>query len=432
MASAEMDLSLPRGIRDVPPADHEAHEKIRGAFYEVARLFNFKLMEPAPLEHLSVLRAKSGSDIDAQIYSFKDKSGRDIGLRFDLTVGMTRYVAARRDLKPPIKLASFGGVWRYDEPQHARYRWFHQWDLEIFGASSAEADAEIIDASQMIFKKLKLNTTVKVGDRKTVEGFIRKRVGVTGEEKVLELMRALDKMSKKSRSDLVKEYVQKGISRDQVEAVLDFAGTKGSLDAVLPELTKQGTSDTESLSELHSSLEARNVRGVEYDMSIVRGIDYYTGIVFEISDRDHADLGALCGGGRYDLLPKIFGRPDLAATGAAGGVDRAALSLTRSEVAETLVYVASIGEEGSKAAARALSLLRNAGIRADAPLSPKAIGKQLQDASDAGASWTIIVGAKEVASGQVALRNMLSRTEERLPLEQALQKIRAEIDASKN
>ncbi len=141
-------------------------------------------MEPGPLESLSVLRAKSGSQVDDQIYDFKDKADRDIGLRFDLTVGMTRNVSSKKGLKPPVKLASYGGVWRYDEPQHARYRWFYQWDVEIFGDQSVEADAEVMDLSYNLFKKVGLQDfSLEVGDRSVVEEYIRKSIGVTSEEK---------------------------------------------------------------------------------------------------------------------------------------------------------------------------------------------------------------------------------------------------------
>jgi len=163
---------LPRGIRDIEPEEYALQARIQRAFEEVAGLFNFRMMEPAPLEHLSVLRAKSGSDVDKEIYAFKDKGGRDVGLRFDLTVGMTRYVCTRRDLKPPVKLASLAGAWRYDEPQHARDRWFRQWDLEIFGPPSLEADAEVIEATYRLFERLGVKGfSVQIGDRGTVQHF---------------------------------------------------------------------------------------------------------------------------------------------------------------------------------------------------------------------------------------------------------------------
>src|SRR5271155_4434583 len=192
-----MDLSQPRGIRDIEPDEFDLHLKIRRTFEEVAHAYNFRLMEPGPLESLSILRAKSGAQVDDQIYAFKDKADRDIGLRFDLTVGMTRNVSSKKGLKPPIKLASYGGVWRYDEPQHARYRWFYQWDIEIFGDPTVDSDAEVMDMSYNLFKKLGLSKVkLHVGDRRVVEEYIKSVLKVTSEEKALEMMRALDKVSK--------------------------------------------------------------------------------------------------------------------------------------------------------------------------------------------------------------------------------------------
>ena len=214
-----MDLSQPRGIRDIEPEEFDLHLKVRRAFEEVARAYNFKLMEPGPLESLSVLRAKSGSQVDEQIYAFKDKADRDIGLRFDLTVGMTRNVSSKKGLKPPIKLASYGGVWRYDEPQHARYRWFYQWDVEIFGDQSVEADAEVMDLCYNLFRKVGLQDfSLEVGDRRVVEDYISKSMGVSSDDKLIEMMRALDKVQKKTEEELVEEYSRKGVSRESLSS----------------------------------------------------------------------------------------------------------------------------------------------------------------------------------------------------------------------
>ena len=129
-----MKLELPRGMRDIQPSEHKEIEFIREKFILIVKKFNFQLMDPSPIEMLSTLSAKGGPAIIADTYNFVDKGGRHIALRFDYTVGLSRYVSTRRDLKFPAKLASFGGVWRYDEPQMGRYRYFHQWDVEIFGS----------------------------------------------------------------------------------------------------------------------------------------------------------------------------------------------------------------------------------------------------------------------------------------------------------
>ena len=418
-----MDLSVPRGIDDIEPERYALQERVNSAFEEVARLYNFQLMEPASIEHLATLRAKSGEAIDKEIYKFKDKGERDVGLRFDLTVGVTRYVCSRKDLKLPAKLAALGGIWRYDEPQHGRYRWFHQWDLEIFGPPSVGADAEVIDASAAILRKLGVDFTVEVGDRRVVEDYIRGPLGITEGERVVELMRALDKVEKKTTAQLKEEYAEKGFSGDQVDRLLEFGRLRGNPDELLARAGELRLKSVDDLYSLADILDSRGVKNVEYNMRIVRGIDYYTGIVFEAADKADPSLGSLFGGGRYDALPRIFGRPELSATGAAGGIERMAMSIaSKSYPRPLLVYVAVAGEAAS-AAQRVASALREGGIPCEFPLQQKSLSKQLEEANRTGASWVVIVGEKEAKAGAVTLRDMKSRKEELLPLPDAMARI---------
>ena len=151
-----MKFELPRGMRDLEPEEYQTIELIKQKFFDTAELFGFIFMEPSPIELLSTVEAKSGPSIENEIYGFKDKGGRDVALRFDLTVGLTRYVVSRRDLRLPTKLASFGSMWRYDEPQMGRYRWFHQWDVEIYDSFNIESDAEIIEFTATYLRMLGL------------------------------------------------------------------------------------------------------------------------------------------------------------------------------------------------------------------------------------------------------------------------------------
>lgn len=391
----------------------------------MARIYNFQLMEPASLEHLGTLRAKSGEGVDREIYSFKDKGGRDIGLRFDLTVGITRYVCARKDLKLPAKLAATGSIWRYDEPQYGRYRWSHQWDLEIFGQPSVKSDAEVIDAGSAILKRLNLtDSTIRVGDRRVVEEFIRRELKVADDARVVELMRALDKVEKKSREDLRAEYSAKGFDGPTVDRLLDFGKLRGRPDDVISRLAESHLESGGELSALADMVDARGIRNVEYNLSIVRGIDYYTGIVFEAVDNRNPKLGSLFGGGRYDALPKMFGRPDLSATGAAGGIERMAMSLASDgDGAAKVVYVASPGPSTADDALRVASSLRGRGVPCEVPLQQKPLSKQLEDASRMGAAWVVIVGERELKEGKVTLRDMKTRKEELLGVDEAASRL---------
>jgi len=421
-----VDLSLPRGIRDIESQEHLLYERIREAFYEVADLFNFKMMEPAPIEYLSTLSAKSGEEVAKQIYSFKDKRGRDVGLRFDLTVGLTRYVSSRRDLKPPIKLACYGGAWRYEEPQYGRYRWFHQWDVEIFGSASAEADVEVIDVCDKILRRLELdNLLIQIGERSVVEEYIRKSLRVSSEEKLIELMRALDKVQRKTEEELIKEYEARGVGKDDVSKLLEFGRLHGPPEKMIQVVDELQLKSSEGLGRVWDSLKSRGIANVEYNMSVVRGIDYYTGLVFETVDTRNPQLGSLCGGGRYDLLPKVFGRPDLSATGAAGGIERVALLMKGRAEPRGVVFVAYTDSSLRKNAVKLASELRSEGVKAETALDPKSLGKQLEDASDLGAKWTVIIGKRELASGELTLRDMNERNEERLSPEEVRGRLKA-------
>ena len=420
-----MDLSLPRGVDDVEPERYARQDRVRRAFEQVSRLYNFRVMEPASLEHLNTLRAKSGEDVDKEIYSFKDKGGRDLGLRFDLTVGITRYVCSRKDLRLPVKLAATGGIWRYDEPQYGRYRWSHQWDLEVFGPPSVGADAEVIDASAAILRGSGLpDFIVKIGDRRVVEDYVKKRMGIHDQERVIELMRALDKVEKKAPEELRSEYAEKGFEGKQLDEVLAFGRLRGAPDEFLAKASELKLESVGELRILADDLDSRGLKNVEYNMSIVRGIDYYTGIVFEAADTKNPRLGSLFGGGRYDALPKIFGRPDLSATGAAGGIERTAMSLGEGEgVPVPIAYVALAGTPASSYALRVQKALRQAGVSCEAPLGPKSLSKQMEDASRLGVAWTLVVGEKEAKSESVTLRNMKTGKEELLPLSEALNQV---------
>ncbi|MGI0091599.1 MAG: ATP phosphoribosyltransferase regulatory subunit, partial [Nitrososphaerales archaeon] len=200
------EFSLPRGLRDVSPEEFEASEIIRSAFLETCRLFDYKVMEPSSLELLETLEAKSGPGIREEIYCFKDKSDRELGLRFDLTVGITRYVASKRDLGTPMRMGAFSSVWRYDEPQYGKYRWFYQWDAELFGPSNAEADAEVIEFSSTLFKRLGTKPTISIGSRRILESFIRGTLKIEDNTRMLDALRAIDKLAKKSIDQIAEEY----------------------------------------------------------------------------------------------------------------------------------------------------------------------------------------------------------------------------------
>ena len=276
-------------------------------------------------------------------------------------------------------------------------------------------------ASQAILRRAGVGPAkVRIGDRRIVEEFVRKGPG-SSDARTAELMRALDKTGKKTRAELQKEYGAKGFSDAEFSRVLDFGEVKGPPDKVLQKLQELGLASTKDLAELRDSLKSRKVENFEFDLSIVRGIDYYTGIVFEAADEKLPRLGSLFGGGRYDALPKLFGRPELSATGAAGGVERESMSLGKSSARAQLAAVVAIASpDVYPQAVGVLSELRSAGISSDLSGRGKSLAKQLEEAGASNTLWAVIVGRKEVEKGVVTLRNLKERSEEQVSLKEAV------------
>jgi len=410
-----MKFNLPRGFRDIPPEDYTLMEDIRGAFIETCKLFGFNLMEPSPLEMLETLEAKSGPSIRDEIFAFRDKSGREVGLRFDLTVGLTRWVVSNRSLQLPAKIGSFAGLWRYDEPQYGRYRWFYQWDAEIFGPTSVDADAEVIDFTYTLFTKLGLSdVSVHIGDRRVVSEYIKKMIGVEDVSLVAEMLRALDKIKKKSKQEILDEYASK-VDPSKLIKLLEFGEISGLVEDVMDRLAEYNLASTNTLAELIDLLEQREVKNIVIDLSIVRGLDYYTGIVFEAYTQSDQAVGALAGGGRYDILPALFGRPDIGATGVAGGVDRTILVLKKrvpKKRCKQSIYVAYASKEVSGAAQKIAATLRREGLAAEIDLGNRSLKKQLEVAAKRNTPFVIIIGPKELAANKVVLRDMREGKEE--------------------
>ena len=401
-------LDLPRGMRDLPYEELRNISFIRDKFVETAEIFDFNQIEPSTLELLSTLEAKSGPSIIQETYSFTDKGGRDIALRFDLTVGLSRFVSMRRDLKLPVKLSSFGGVWRYDEPQLGRYRYFHQWDVEIFGSSDVDADAEVIDFVSTFLSKLKIDFVILINHRSILEEYLSKYLGISNNSVMSEMMRAIDKLSKKSSEQIINEYAGK-LDSIKLQEFIKFVSVTGRPDKILENDKLMEFKSSANLRELIDSLKSRGVKNMMVDFRIVRGLDYYSGIVFEAKELS-SQVGSLVGGGRYDKLTEAFGRKDLFATGAAGGVERI-LSAFRDKstkiLKKPLIYVAYDSKKEKKHALEVVSILRDLGYSTDYDINGRAISKQFHEASLKNAFAIIIVSLDEFRKGIVTIKTGL-------------------------
>jgi len=416
-------MELPRGMKDFEKLESSKIEYVRQKFIQTCKIFGYELMEPSPIELLSVLEAKSGSSIKDEIYYFKDKGDREVALRFDFTVGLTRYATSQQSMKLPAKLSSFGGAWRYDEPQKGRYRFFHQWDIEIFGKASLEADAEIIEFTSQFFSELGLadNIVIDISHRKLVESYINKIFSSNDPSLVTDILRAIDKITKKPKDQILKEYQEKGYQKDKLEEILKFSELKGGVEEIEQKIRVNELDGWNELKDIYNSLKNRNVNNIRINFGIVRGLDYYSGMVFEAFDRS-LNVGSLVGGGRYDSLPAAFGRTDLGATGVAGGVERIILSLENQNLPRDLsisrISVLYTSDEMQQNAITLASKMRQCGLLVDVDLSGKPLKKQMELSTNS--KFTIIVGPKEYEQNNVVLRNMIDRTEKTVSIKELL------------
>ena len=407
-----MKIELPRGMRDIEFEESKYIELMRQKFIDAAQRFNFNFMEPSPLELLSTLEAKSGPSISNETYSFTDKGGRMIGLRFDLTVGLSRFVSQRRELKMPTKLASFGGVWRYDEPQFGRYRYFHQWDVEIFGSFSNEADSEIIEFVYKFLENLGLEVVVEINHRQIIERFLREKLGISAISTIGEMLRAVDKLSKRKPQQIYEEYEGK-LNLSKLRQLIEFSNFRGKPEDC-PEINILETFEGwKSTLEIFDSLKSRGVKNVQLNLGVVRGLDYYSGLVFEVFDPSTA-IGALVGGGRYDKLTEIFGRKDIGTTGAAGGVERILSAMRNHNLmklkSKPLIYVVYSSENVKNYAIRIVSDLRTSGYTTDYDFQGRRIDKQINEAISRRASAIIVVDQDEIENQLVTIRNSKGET----------------------
>jgi len=398
-------LDLPRGMRDLQYEELRDISHIRDKFAETAEVFDFKQIEPSTLELLSTLEAKSGPSIIDETYSFTDKGGRNIALRFDLTVGLSRFVSMRRDLKLPAKLSSFGGVWRYDEPQLGRYRYFHQWDIEIFGSQQVDADAEIIEFVSFFLKRLEIDFVIAINHKSILEEYLTRFLGIVDNNTVNEMMRAIDKLTKKSTEQIVDEYEQK-LDPAKLRKFIDFVSFNGEPEKVLKDSKVGEFESSTALVELVDSLKSRQVSNIQVDFRIVRGLDYYSGLVFEAKDQT-TQVGSLVGGGRYDKLTEAFGRKDLFATGAAGGVERILAAIKHKSINKLerpLIYVTYNSKQEKQNAIQLVSRLRNLGYATDYDINERSINKQYHEAALKKAAVIIIVSLDEYKKGIVTVK----------------------------
>jgi histidyl-tRNA synthetase len=416
---ATMKFGRPRGTRDFLPDEMGVRrvilDKVRNAF----EMHGFEEMDTPAIELWEVLAAKGGDEVERQIYRFQDKGERWLGLRFDLTVPLARVVANTPDLTKPFKRFNISKVWRYEEPQSGRFREFVQADIDIVGAARIEADLECVSTAVDALRALGLGDfEVRINDRKILDGMVEGLgMGAEGKAKVF---RSLDRLDKVGEEGVARELAAMGLPEDKAASVLEFTHFRGqeAIDYVARELasSKAAMEGVEELKRIEALSGAFGLGGaMRIDFSLVRGLDYYTGPVFEIRTKT-AQIGSIGGGGRYDRLIERFGGPPTPATGISLGVERLYEVLMEKIRAEgrrsgTAVFVASVNDAVAEEAVRISRELVGMGVPAEPDIMGRKLGRQLEYAEKKGIPYVLIVGPEEVRTGKFKLRKMAEKQE---------------------
>jgi histidyl-tRNA synthetase len=405
------------GFRDVYPDQFARRRRIVDAWRSVATRFGFEEYDGPPLEPLELYTAKSGEEIVGQLYSFADKGGRQVALRPEMTPTLARMIAARAgQLRKPIRWFSIPQLFRYERQQRGRLREHLQLNVDIAGEPGPAADGEVIAVAVAIMQELGLTPAdvgVRVSDRRILDHVLR-REGVRAEE-MGGVFAALDKLdrSREAARELAAAALGNDTARaDAVLAVVDALGGGGVL--VRDEVSEDLFACEEHVHRL--GLGDYFVR----DLRIVRGLAYYTGIVFELFDAQRS-LRAICGGGRYDQLVEQLGGPSLPCVGfGMGDVVLGELLADREGPAAAAraldIFVATVTEAEVPEGLRLAQALRGRGYRVEYALRRQALGRQLELANARGARWAVVLGPDERAAGVAVVRALGAGSEERVPL----------------
>lgn len=316
-------LQAPKGTRDFAPGTLFVRQKVLDIIRGTFELYGFEEWDGPVFENFEILSQKSGAEIRSQIYNFTDKGGRELGLRFDLTVSLGRIIASNPNIKKPIKAFNTGKVYRYENTQAGRYREFLQTDADVFGDSSVEGEIEILSIVKDVFGKLSLPFKIIVNDRELLQILITV-LGVPV-EKSSDALRILDKVNKVSEADFVNEFLGLGISKEVSVSLRNIGRNEnGDTLRVVKELVSQNERAVQILDRLEYVCDRLKQTGADIDLnfSLVRGQDYYTGIIYEYVVQNDMGIGSVGGGGRYDGMIELFGGAPTPALGISFGIDR--------------------------------------------------------------------------------------------------------------
>lgn len=448
--------SIPKGTRDFIPSEMAKRNYIFDSIRSVYQLYGFSAIETPAMENLSTLLGKYGEEGDKLLFrilnsgdfmskvdvnSIEEQNPAqlstllcDRGLRYDLTVPFARFVVQHRnEITLPFKRYQIQPVWRADRPQKGRYREFYQCDADIVGSNSLVNELELIQIIDAVFNKLNIQVTIKLNNRKILSG-IAEYIGHS--DKIIDITVAIDKLDKIGKEKVIAELKEKEISAEAIqklEPVFEISGDSKSKLSKLQELlqfTEIGLTGIKEVDSILTMLEATPVKTeIELDLTLARGLSYYTGAIIEVKAND-VQIGSICGGGRYDDLTGIFGLKDVSGVGISFGADRIydvmnQLELFPTEVTDvSKVLFINFGEKEQMYCLKALQNLRNENIKAEIYPDSTKLKKQMNYANARQIPFVVLAGDEEIESNNFTLKNMETGEQEKLSLNEIIEKLK--------
>ena len=425
------------GFMELLPEDQIAFNKMFDTIRKVYEQYGFLPLDTPTIELSEVLLAKAGGETEKQIYRF-DKGDNDLSLRFDLTVPLARYVAQHYpDLPFPFKRYQMSKVFRGERPQKGRFREFYQCDIDVIGSDTLDLvyDAEMPAIIYRLFKELDFGSfTIRMNNRKVLNGFFTE-LGYA--DRIGDILRTIDKLEKIGRDAVISELTEYGVQAADTERILSFLAITGTNDEILAGLSAAGvTNETylEGVSELGKVVDYLRKFGVEesafrIDLTIARGLDYYTGTVYETMLNDYPSMGSVCSGGRYDNLTGYYTDQKLPGIGISIGLTRLFYQLKENGLVKKAGSIAKcivipMGEEDMGTAVSVAAGLRGQGIPTDVYYQQKGMKQKMKYAARLGIPYAAIIGESERLSGTVMLKNMETGEQEAVAIADIAAKIR--------
>ena len=440
--------SIPKGTRDFSPEEMMRRTYIFDTIKSVFRLFGYAPLETPSMENLSTLLGKYGDEGDKLLFKILNSGDygaklseeelrqaskiSEKGLRYDLTVPFARYVVQHQiEIVFPFKRYQIQPVWRADRPQKGRYREFYQCDVDVIGSKSLLSEVELVDIVARVFSKLGISVTLKMNNRKILFG-IADSIGHA--DKMIDITVAIDKLDKIGLDNVKAELRERGIDDEAInklQPILELSGTNAEKRCKLEDVIGSSETGKLGIEEMRTIFDGVEKLGInltpELDLSLARGLNYYTGAIFEVKANDF-QIGSISGGGRYDDLTGIFGMPGMSGVGISFGADRIydvmlGLNLFPEELAcSTKVLFTNLGKAEEEASMRLLSKLRDNDVPAEIYPESSKMKKQMEYANRRGIPYVVIIGSDELERGVATVKDMRSGEQSTLSFEELVSK----------